>query len=192
MSGESMRALEEERRLFYVAITRAEKHCFLTFAKMRFRYGKMEFSQPSRFLRDIDVKYLKPAQEDDLKVRKSQSFGERSFGDESSAPIFSSREKTISLTRKKIFPNYENKMTSQTPVSVPRNLKRVSEAPKSSPSGNSAAPLLVGQLIQHDRFGIGEVKKVEGTGDNAKATIEFRNAGTKQLLLRFARFKVIS
>ena len=60
MSGESMRALEEERRLFYVAITRAEKHYYLTFAKMRFRYGKMEFSQPSRFLRDIDVKFLKP------------------------------------------------------------------------------------------------------------------------------------
>ena len=82
-------------------------------------------------------------------------------------------------------------MPSQTPVSVPRNLKRVSDAPVSSQSSGSVAPLQVGQLIQHDRFGIGEVKKVEGVGDNAKATIEFRNAGTKQLLLRFARFKVL-
>ena len=179
MSGESMRALEEERRLFYVAITRAEKHCYLTFAKMRFRYGKMEFSQPSRFLRDIDVRYLRPQQNDDFIPHQSKS----SFGE--------THTKTFSLTRKKYFPNEENKMPSQTPVSVPRNLKRVSAAPVSSQSSVSVAPLQVGQLIQHDRFGIGEVKKVEGVGDNAKATIEFRNAGTKQLLLRFARFKVL-
>jgi DNA helicase-2/ATP-dependent DNA helicase PcrA len=193
MSGESMRALEEERRLFYVAITRAEKHCYLTFAKMRFRYGKMEFSQPSRFLRDIDVKYLKPQQNDDFVPRqKSSPFGSQ-WG-ESSAPRFTSRSSDYNQPRKSLFPTEEKPTPRPTITPVTRNLKRVSSVAPSagSSSGSTVTALQIGQLIQHDRFGIGEVKKVEGTGDNAKATIEFRNAGTKQLLLRFARFKVIS
>ena len=192
MSGESMRALEEERRLFYVAITRAEKHCYLTFAKMRFRYGKMEFSQPSRFLRDIDVKYLKPQQNDDFVPRQKATSFSGQWG-ESSAPRFTSRSSDYGQPRRSLFPT-EEKPTSRPAITpVARNLKRVSSVtPSASNSSNTAAALQVGQLIQHDRFGIGEVKKVEGTGDNAKATIEFRNAGTKQLLLRFARFKVIS
>ncbi len=162
MVGDSPRALEEERRLFYVAITRAEEHCFLSYAKTRFRYGKMEFGSPSRFLKDIDVRFLRLPQ-----------------GTASEAP-------SIPRPKQQIFA-----------PTVPRNLKRVT--PSSSPSsvasspGGSAAPNSVrqGQLIEHERFGLGEVLKVEGEGDNAKATIRFKNAGDKQLLLRFARFKVI-
>ena len=172
MSSDSLRALEEERRLFYVAITRAEKHCFLTFAKMRFRYGRTEFSEPSRFLKDIDMKYLKFQRNDNLSV--------------------ASRGKTDFPVREKVFPREEKIIPRITPTFAPRNLKRVGSVPH-SPVGTSSvtAQLQVGQLIQHERFGIGEVTKVEGSGDNAKATIQFRNAGTKQLLLRFARFKVL-
>ena len=110
---------------------------------------------------------------------------------ESSAPRFTPRSSDYGQPRKSLFPHEEKPRPTVTPVA--RNLKRVSSvAPSAGSSGGTAAALQVGQLIQHDRFGIGEVKKVEGSGDNAKATIEFRNAGTKQLLLRFARFKVIS
>ena len=189
MSGDSIRALEEERRLFYVAITRAEKHCYLTFAKMRFRYGQMEFSQPSRFLRDIDVKYLKPQQNDDYVPRQKPSpFGSQ-WG-ESSAPRFTSRSSDYNQPRRSFFPTEDKLRPTAAPVA--RNLKRVSSVmPNAENSESTAAALQVGQQIQHERFGIGEVIKVDGSGDNAKATIHFRNAGTKQLLLRFARFKVL-
>ena len=188
MAGDSMRALEEERRLFYVAITRAEKHCYLTFAKMRFRYGKMEFSQPSRFLRDIDVRFVKPQQNNDVMPRqKTAPFGSQ-WG-ESSAPRFTPRSSDYGQPRRS-FTTEERPTPRPVVTPVTRNLKRVSSVAPSAGSGSTAA-LQVGQQIQHERFGIGEVIKVEGNGDNAKATIQFRNAGTKQLLLRFARFKVI-
>ena len=188
MAGDSMRALEEERRLFYVAITRAEKHCYLTFAKMRFRYGKMEFSQPSRFLRDIDVRFVKPQQNNDVMPRqKAAPFGSQ-WG-ESSAPRFTPRSSDYGQPRRS-FTTEERPTPRPVVTPVTRNLKRVSSVAPSAGSGSTAA-LQVGQQIQHERFGIGEVIKVEGNGDNAKATIQFRNAGTKQLLLRFARFKVI-
>lgn len=163
MSIDSMRAIEEERRLFYVAITRAERHCFLSYAKSRMRYGKMEFAAPSRFLKDIDVRYLRlPGQ---------MAYTQR---EEPRAPIFTK-------------PQPEARPTF-TP-STPRNLKPVAAAASTVPSQNVA--LQVGQYIEHERFGLGRVLKVEGSGDNAKATIHFENAGEKQLLLRFARFKVI-
>ncbi|MDO4185997.1 MAG: 3'-5' exonuclease [Bacteroidales bacterium] len=188
MAGDSMRALEEERRLFYVAITRAEKHCYLTFAKMRFRYGKMEFSQPSRFLRDIDVRFVKPQQNNDVMPRqKAAPFGSQ-WG-ESSAPRFTPRSSDYGQPRRS-FTTEERPTPRPVVTPVTRNLKRVSSVAPSAGSGSTAA-LQVGQQIQHERFGIGEVIKVEGNGDNAKATIQFRNAGTKQLLLRFARFKVL-
>ncbi len=190
MSGESMRALEEERRLFYVAITRAERHCYLSFAKMRFRYGKMEFSQPSRFLRDIDVKFLKPQNDDSMPRQKASPFGSQ-WG-ESSAPRFTPRSSEYGQPRRSFFPSEERPTPRPSVMPMTRNLKRVSSvAPSAGNSGGSTVTLQVGQQIQHERFGIGEVIKVEGSGDNAKATIQFRNAGTKQLLLRFARFKVL-
>ena len=177
----------EERRLFYVAITRAEDHCFLTYAKSRYRYGKMEFGNPSRFLKDIDVRFLKLPQDAGLSRRideNAMSF-RRENRENISSGMYGKREERVRPRQEIIAPT------------VPRNLKRVtpsmgtaSAASHSSAvaGGNTVQP---GQLIEHERFGLGEVMKVEGEGDNAKATIRFKNAGDKQLLLRFARFKVI-
>ncbi|VFB14985.1 ATP-dependent DNA helicase PcrA [Bacteroides heparinolyticus] len=175
MIGESVRALEEERRLFYVAITRAEEHCFLSYAKTRFRFGKMEFGSPSRFLKDIDVRFLHLPN-----TNLSFRMGEDVHNDFS----YKKREEGMMRPKQQVIS-----------PAVPRNLKRVMPASDSagttSQSGVSISGVMEGQLIEHERFGIGEVLKMEGEGDNAKATIRFKNAGDKQLLLRFARFKVI-
>ena len=159
MSGESPRALEEERRLFYVAITRAEEHCFLTYAKTRMRYGKMEFGAPSRFLRDIDTRYLSLPKEagirqrvDEQALRFRQGFASGDFAKEK-APL-----------RKEIRP------------SMPRNLKRVDTTSPTPSTSQAVGGLQAGQIIEHERFGRGEVLKVEGAGDNAKATIHFQHA----------------
>lgn len=173
MAGDSPRAMEEERRLFYVAITRAEEHCYLSFAKTRFRYGKMEFGTPSRFLKDIDTRFLKLPQEAGL-GRQVDEGAER-------------------------FRRERPKVQLINPTIPPRNLKKInttssSYSTKGGPASvNSMSPAVIqpGQQIEHERFGLGEVLKVDGSGDNAKATIRFKNAGEKQLLLRFARFKVI-
>lgn len=192
MAGDSPRAMEEERRLFYVAITRAEEHCFLSFAKTRFRYGKMEFGSPSRFLRDIDTRFLQLPQEAALGRSIDEGAGrfrremEEGYSRRSSSEHFSARP---SADR----PERERPKAQIIAPTVPRNLKKVSGTTlsPSSASGAGVAGVQPGQTIEHERFGLGEVIRVEGTGDNAKATIHFRNAGDKQLLLRFARFKVI-
>ena len=167
---ESPQAMEEERRLFYVAITRAEEHCFLSFAKSRFRYGKMEFSSPSRFLRDIDTCYLSLPEEAGIRTQVDER-----------AKKFRNEQR-------------ERKIVSSPEPAVPRTLKRVG-AISPSPASRPSAPfpgLQVGQMIEHERFGVGEVMKIEEAGDNMKATIRFRNAGDKQLLLRFARLKILN
>ena len=175
MIGESVRALEEERRLFYVAITRAEEHCFLSYAKTRFRFGKMEFGSPSRFLKDIDVRFLQLPD-----TKPSFRLKEDAHNDFS----YKKREEKMMRPKQEVIPQ-----------AVPRNLKRV--MPTSDSTGTTPHPdasihgVVEGQLIEHERFGLGEVLRMEGEGDNAKATIRFKNAGDKQLLLRFARFKVI-
>lgn len=192
MAGDSPRAMEEERRLFYVAITRAEEHCFLSFAKTRFRYGKMEFGSPSRFLRDIDTRFLQLPQEAALGRSVDEGAGrfrremEEGYSRRPSAERFSARP---SADR----PQRERPKEQIIAPTVPRNLKRVSGttvSPSAAP-GAGIRGVQPGQTIEHERFGIGQVIRVEGSGDNAKATIHFRNAGDKQLLLRFARFKVI-
>lgn len=190
MVGDSPRALEEERRLFYVAITRAEEHCFLSYAKTRFRYGKMEFGSPSRFLKDIDIRFLRLPQDAGMFRRVEEEAAvfrrenARGFApDKEDAPYGGKERVSVRPKQQIIAPT------------VPRNLKRVAPSANTastSPSaGASANRVQQGQLIEHERFGLGEVLKVEGEGDNAKATIRFKNAGDKQLLLRFARFKVI-
>ena len=192
MAGDSPRAMEEERRLVYVAITRAEEHCFLSFAKTRFRYGKMEFGSPSRFLRDIDTRFLQLPQEAALGRSVDEGAGrfrremEEGYSRRPSAERFSARP---SADR----PQRERPKEQIIAPTVPRNLKRVSGttvSPSAAP-GAGITGVQPGQTIEHERFGIGQVIRVEGSGDNAKATIHFRNAGDKQLLLRFARFKVI-
>ena len=195
MVGDSPRALEEERRLFYVAITRAEEHCYLSFAKTRFRYGKMEFGSPSRFLRDIDVHYLQLPHEAGVsravdegagRFRREIEGGFTRSASPSRAPFGSTSSEQRERPKAQIIA-----------PSVPRNLKKVSTvspssgAQATSSTSPSVAGVQAGQMIEHERFGLGEVMKVEGTGDNAKATIHFKNAGDKQLLLRFARFKVV-
>lgn len=187
MTVESPRALEEERRLFYVAITRAEEHCFLSYARTRMRYGKTEFGSPSRFLKDIDVRYLKLPNASTLEADVSSRAG--------------------MFRRNEGF--YGNKMEERPSRSFARpsmtslsgNLRRLSQGAASermsaAASGRTSAGaagtdgLHAGQHIRHERFGRGEVLRVDGVGENAKATIRFENAGEKQLLLRFARFQV--
>lgn len=163
MSMDSMRGLEEERRLFYVAITRAEEHCFLSFAKSRFKFGKTEFSSPSRFLKDIDMCYL----------RLPQMGGE------------------CSAARPMVRPVERPKVQIIPPPASSRRFTKVSTVTSRPSSTPVVGGLQAGNVIEHERFGIGDVVSVVGTGDNCKATVKFRNAGEKQLLLKFARFKVI-
>ena len=190
MVGDSPRALEEERRLFYVAITRAEEHCFLSYAKTRFRYGKMEFGSPSRFLKDIDVRFLRLPQDAGMFRRVEEEAA--AFRRENARGFAPDKEDAPYGGKERVSVRPKQQIIAPT---VPRNLKRVAPSANTastSPSaGASANRVQQGQLIEHERFGLGEVLKVEGEGDNAKATIRFKNAGDKQLLLRFARFKVI-
>ena len=195
MVGDSPRALEEERRLFYVAITRAEEHCYLSFAKTRFRYGKMEFGSPSRFLCDIDVDYLRLPHE--AGVSRAVDEGAGRFRREIEGGFARSTSPSRAPFGSNSSEQRERPKAQIIAPSVPRNLKKVSavggssSAQMASSGSASVAGVQVGQMIEHERFGLGEVLKVEGTGDNAKATIHFKNAGDKQLLLRFARFKVV-
>lgn len=194
MSGSSYKALEEERRLFYVAITRAEEHCFLSYAKSRFKYGKMEFSNPSRFLSDIDSRYLNLPQgeaiarkvdEGATRFRQSNLFSvsreerEERYIDRHTPSMFDGGE----------IPQEPHRFVKPTP---PRTLRKIPTAGTSVSSSASTHGVSVGQTIEHERFGLGEVIRVEGTGDNCKATVRFRNVGEKQLLLKFARFKVVN
>lgn len=190
LASGSQREMEEERRLFYVAITRAEKHCFLSYARSRLRYGKMEFGSRSRFLGDISPEFL------DCKMNGQTS----SIGRHDDVQLPWSRKPV-----QPSFPQSSNRTFSRPSVPTasvlqqpPSGYRRVESKPASSVSNNAVASrpannqLAAGTYIEHERFGIGHVIKVEGAGDNMKATVEFRNAGTKQLLLRFARFKIIT
>ncbi|WP_321517221.1 UvrD-helicase domain-containing protein [uncultured Bacteroides sp.] len=180
MSGDSPRAMEEERRLFYVAITRAEDHCFLSFAKTRFKYGKMEFANPSRFLRDIDSSFLKLPQESvsGRHIDESPSRFRREQHERPARTLFNSEQ--------------DRQKPAFNKIAAPRNFTKMENTQSHPSSGAPIADIQSGQQIEHERFGIGEVVKVEGSGENLKATVKFRNAGEKQLLLKFARFKVIS
>jgi DNA helicase-2/ATP-dependent DNA helicase PcrA len=168
MCTNSMRELEEERRLLYVAITRAEKHCILTCAQNRWRYGRMEYDTPSRFIRDIDPSLLQ---------------------------VDGGKDEVARTTVK---PEYTRRpVQNPRPVATqfvadpkPRLVPIRHEAPRpQSAIGNIG--LQEGNVIEHQRFGIGTVIKVEGSGENTKATVEFKNAGTKQLLLKFAKYTIL-
>jgi DNA helicase-2/ATP-dependent DNA helicase PcrA len=197
MSMDSMRGLEEERRLFYVAITRAEEHCYLSFAKSRYKFGKTEFSSPSRFLKDIDTRFLSLPQGEQMAQRVDegasrfrQQFTNRYADDRPSAQPMGQRFASSS-------PSFTEpsrpKVQVAPPVQPMRTLKKVSSISPSRPAASpGAGSLQVGSVIEHERFGVGEVVAMVGAGDNCKATVRFRNAGEKQLLLKFARFKIIS
>ena len=167
-SVDSMRKLEEERRLFYVAITRAEKHCIMTYAKMRYRYGKMEFSSPSRFLRDIDSDLLetgRPSSKNSLPPRRQP------------VSVVPSFRESRNLTPIRQQPSSFNPQPSDI---IPHT---------SSISHHPSGGFSVGDAVVHERFGDGIVTAIEGSGDSQKAIVNFTYSGTKQLLLKFAKLK---
>ena len=181
MCVNTMRELEEERRLLYVAITRAEKHCFLTCAQNRFRYGRMEYDTPSRFIKDFDPSLLKVEGNSGL----SGMSGFSNISSHSSSTSIFSRT------------NYSRPVQNPRPVATqfmadPK--RRIVPIRQETPRPQSAIGnigLKEGNVIEHQRFGVGTVIKVEGTGENTKATVEFKNVGIKQLLLKFAKYTIV-
>lgn len=210
LAAVSVRELEEERRLLYVAITRAEKHCILTNAKNRFRYGKMEFDNPSRFIDEIDASLIEGGEET---PESSFGGGRNSYGGYGSEGGYGGRmpwDRDRSGYRR----DYQNAkpVASQFMADPKPGFKSVkavnavhrimgdtaspssvaSTGSSASKASSAAGSLSEGCRIEHQRFGIGKVLKIEGTGENTKATVEFQNAGTKQLLLKFAKFTILS
>ena len=183
MCTNSMRELEEERRLLYVAITRAEKHCILTCAQNRFRYGRMEYDTPSRFIRDIDPELL------DVHGEAGSAESRKPYNNWMQNPRPVATQFKADPKPRAVAPRQQEKPVDP----FGPNFKRVynAVAPRPMASAPSASDLHEGARIEHQRFGVGTVVRIEGTGENTKATVEFRNAGTKQLLLKFAKFKII-
>lgn len=200
----SVRELEEERRLLYVAITRAEKHCILTNAKNRFRYGKMEFDNPSRFIDEIDASLIEGGEE----APESSFGGERSsYGGYGGRMPWDRDRSGYGREYQNAKPVASQFMADPKPgfksVRAVNAVHRImgdtttsssvaSAASSASNASSVAGSLSEGCRIEHQRFGIGTVLKIEGSGENSKATVEFQNAGTKQLLLKFAKFTILS
>lgn len=187
MCTNSMRELEEERRLLYVAVTRAEKHCILTCAQNRFRYGRMEYDTPSRFIKDFDPRLIS-MENGAPETSSGGNYGRQrdSYGSSNSRFINPHPVATQFMAEPKF---------SESRRLKPRSMFDNAGVPPASSSGSSSAvssqSLCEGNVIEHQRFGIGEVLHVEDVGENMKATVQFRNAGTKQLLLKFAKYKVL-
>ena len=182
MSGDSEREIEEERRLFYVAMTRARKYLTLLFATTRFRYGSVDFCTPSRFLKDIDSRYLSMAGE--------SSSGTVPFG--SGKSLLNSKPR---LEPKGTVPGSQFKPRTEfeaKPIRKPWEQGKFQKVTESMLKETTPSQTLkVGNVIEHERFGLGTVLSVEGTGGDTKAVIKFLNLGEKTLLLKFARYKVL-
>ena len=240
LAAMSVRELEEERRLLYVAITRAEKHCILTNAKNRFRYGKMEFDNPSRFIDEIDASLIEAQDEMNgsyfgggSSYERSSSYRERSsygggYGNrmpwdqkrrisdrdedvpewkrvtsqfrpdpkpvsDTSSSSSSSRESLSSGNFKSVRAlDAARRILGNNRSSSVSSTSSVSSSAGSSSSGSSFGALKEGCKIEHQRFGVGIVRKIEGQGENAKATVEFQNSGVKQLLLKYAKYTILN
>ena len=234
----TLRELEEERRLLYVAITRAEKHCILTSAKNRFRYGKMEFGNPSRFIKEIDSAFI---QEDSEMPHDDNGFGSSGYGRggygnggyggrmpwdnhsissqfkpdrkdysdgeddfrSSGRDDFRSSSRDDFRTSGRSGSGLDSRFKSVRGLEAARRIMGSSSSSLGSSSSSSGSAfgsstssagsgrLVEGAKIEHQRFGVGTVLKLEGSGENAKATVQFVNSGTKQLLLKFAKFTII-
>ena len=184
MSKDNPRAVEEERRLFYVAITRAEENCVLTYAKSRFRNGQSAMCSPSRFLKDIDVRFLDvPADSSaDTFAAARERFQRPAFTSPFQQPRAVEKEEPSFISPVAQAQQRQRLTKVETTTSTPAS----SSAPASDLSG-----LRVGAKVRHDRFGEGEVIAIEGDGGNAKATVAFTHFGQKQLLLKFARLTII-
>ena len=212
--------MEEERRLFYVAVTRAKQFCFLTYAKTRFRYGNMEFPEPSQFLHELDPRHVK--EEDDDSYDQTASgmtpalraalYGNSQHSTSSPRPTAPHRNifgDSPAPQRKNIFGETSTPKPTVRPTTSPvrpaqttsapaptRTLKRASSF-ASTPATRAAtqakaSALSIGTVIMHDRFGKGRVVGLEGAGDQAKAQVNFEASGVKNLLLKFAKFEIIS
>lgn len=174
MAKNEFRGLEEERRLFYVAITRAENYCMLSYAKSRFRNGQVNACNPSRFLKDIDTAYLKITGNAVLNNGFSYNSSSEPFQNYSKSNVGSNISGSIPELRIN---------TSSKLVNAKNAVAKTSAKVVDSVS--------IGNVIKHERFGIGVVKAIDGDVDSRKATVEFENSGIKQLLLKFARFEII-
>ena len=235
LAAMSVRELEEERRLLYVAITRAEKHCILTNAKNRFRYGKMEFDNPSRFIDEIDDSLIEAQDEmggsyfgGGSSYDTSASYGERSSYGGGYGKRMPWDQKRRRSDRDEDVPEWKRVTSQFRPDPKPAsdtsssssssreslssgNFKSVraldaarrilgnnrsssvsSTSSVSSSAGSSFGALKEGCKIEHQRFGVGIVRKIEGQGENAKATVEFQNSGVKQLLLKYAKYTILN
>lgn len=240
LSAASLRELEEERRLLYVAITRAEKHCILTNAKNRWRYGKMEFDNPSRFIDEIDGKLIDSQDEaggslfgsraDSMSDQPEWARAQRSRRpwEDAEQPRYSSRYQNSKPVASQFVADPKPSLFDDEPetshtsgrsslsegnfksVRALNAAKRYMETHSSHPAsrgtgfsaasvssstassaGSSSCGLQEGMKIEHQRFGRGTVLKIEGTGENTKATVEFVHSGTKQLLLKYAKFTIV-
>ncbi|NLP58746.1 UvrD-helicase domain-containing protein [Lutibacter sp. B1] len=183
MSMNTRSELEEERRLFYVALTRAEQQAYLTYAQTRYRWGKLIDCEPSRFLEEIDEKYLENLTEKMVQPKQSKFINEDIFG---SVPQNKIRFKKP-IPRTPVKKKEEPKITFQ----PPKKFKKVPNIPTKN-SNLFDINLTVGNIVEHKKFGKGEVLNLEGTGVNQKAEIKFETVGVKKLLLQFAKLTIIS
>ena len=188
-SATSQKDLEEERRLFYVAVTRAEKNLMISHAEMRYRWGQLNFSNPSRFIKEMGgqfVEYQRAGEDDSLNQdidyfdtpQKKSNFAKKDI-------------QTNKFGEKKAKNNYSNFVEPTTPTNS--RLKKVAKTPPQSSNTkdfDAKTGIKVGAKVKHNRFGVGEVLKIENDYPNTKATINFKNAGEKQLLLKFAKLEL--
>lgn len=191
MAQNSMRELEEERRLFYVAITRAKDFCMLSFAKSRYKYGSFEFCEPSRFIKEIDQRFMQfsGGAQRAGQARQPSYRGSGLFAATNSREL---RERDFYRPKQET-PQPQRIQTMSMPVQSASRLQRVSDAVRSGSTQPSVScgQLAIGDIVSHERFGVGQVLHLEGTGENAKAKIKFKNAGEKTLLLKFAKLSVV-
>jgi DNA helicase-2/ATP-dependent DNA helicase PcrA len=185
MALNSRSELEEERRLFYVAITRAEKKATISFATTRYRFGNVIYCEPSRFIDELDESCIDYPQEP-----AGNKFSDDTFN--KYRKRFNDPMKSIDFRTKGVDVNKEE--PKQINFSPPKKLiplaKRMAET--NSPTDNKAnADLRVGSVVEHEKFGIGEITAIEGVYPEAKASIQFRNSGEKNLLLKYAKLKVV-
>lgn len=212
-SCDSMRLLEEERRLLYVAITRAEQNCYLSCAKTRYRFGKTDYDPPSRFIKDIDPHYIQHVMQDMDEAQFGDNWNKYralSFGDRTSFRRKENRsddrsDNYRSTSKQEYTSSALNKSANGQTLSKARNHSsfkklttefkqpiRSTISEEKSPIQTSVGGLSQGTIIDHQRFGRGEVQRIEGKGENLKVTVKFEGGvGTKQLLVKFARFTIV-
>jgi len=175
MAVNSRAEIEEERRLFYVALTRGEKQVFLSYSESRYKWGNLQYSEPSRFISELDAKFIDDQTPDMILSAEK-------------APKKKASTEKINFPAKK--PALKPKKEATTKPNTPKNLKRVNNMSKGA-SNNQANTIQVGMEVFHDRFGRGKVLTVEDTGENKKASVFFNNSGTKNLLLKYAKLRIL-